>query len=49
MRPLDLEHSVARRDDVGGEPARKRLLELEIPLLGALGDESWEALLPVAV
>ena len=46
MRPLDLEDDVARRHDVGGEPARERLLELQLPLRRAVGDERWEALLP---
>jgi hypothetical protein len=49
MRPLDLENSVARRDDVGDESAFVRLLEVEIPLFGALLDEPRKALLPASV
>jgi hypothetical protein len=49
MRPLDLEHGVARRNHVRDELACERLLELEIPLLRALLDEPWDALLPVSV
>lgn len=49
VRPLDLENSVAGRDDVGDESAFVRLLEVEIPLFGALLDEPREALLPASV
>ncbi len=46
MRPLDLENDVAGRHDVRDEPALERLLELELPLRRAFGDERGEALLP---
>jgi len=46
MRPLHLEHDLVGGNDVRGEPARERLLQLEPPMRGALLDEPREALLP---
>ena len=46
MRPLDLEDDVTRGNDVRHEPALEALLELEIPLPGALVDQGRQALLP---
>jgi hypothetical protein len=42
MRPLDLEDDVSCRDDVRDVGAREWLFELEIPLRGALLDETRE-------
>jgi len=44
--PLDLQDNVAGGDDVRDVAARERLLELEIPLLGALLDEPRELCFP---
>jgi len=46
MRPLDLEDDFPGGDDVRSEPARERLLELELPLRRAVGDELGKTLLP---
>ena len=46
MRPLDLQNDVAGRHDMRGKPARERLLELQLPLRRAFGDERGEALPP---
>jgi hypothetical protein len=48
VRPLDLQDEVARWNDVRRVAARKRLLEPEIPLRGALLDEPRKLLLPVS-
>ena len=49
VRPLDLQHGVAGRQDERDVPAGKRLLELEIPQLRALLDEPWKPRLPGSV
>ncbi len=49
VRPLDLQHCVAGRQDERDVPAGKRLLELEIPQLRALLDEPWKPRLPGSV
>jgi hypothetical protein len=46
VRPLNLEHSVAGRDDVRDVTAGKRVLESQVPLRCALLDELRELLLP---
>jgi hypothetical protein len=49
VRPLDLQHRVAGRNDVRHGAAGERLLEHQLPLLRALCDEPREALLPGSV
>jgi hypothetical protein len=49
VRPLDLQHAVARRHDVRDVAVRERILESKVPLRRALLDESREALLPVSI
>jgi hypothetical protein len=46
VRPLDLQDNVPGGDDVRHEAPRERLLELEIPLRGALLDEPRELCFP---
>jgi hypothetical protein len=46
MRPLDLEDDVSCRDDVRHVRAVERLFEDEVPLRGALLDETRELCFP---
>ena len=49
VRPLDLQDSVSRGNDMRDEVAGQRLFELEIPPLRALRNETRQAFVPGAV
>lgn len=49
VRPLDLQDSVSRGNDMRDEVAGQRLFELEIPPLSALSNETRQAFMPGAV